>query len=251
MRNSLISFVFLECLLGWQAVGADITIRVPNGDVNGNQDTAIPFTTGVGIAPVRYQQVYDASEFSQISAGGGWVNAIGFRGDETSGGGIGVISNLQMNLATTAKLPDGLSTVFADNLGADNTLVLGPTRLGFASTVGGYGHDLTLTHPFFYNPNLGNLLLDVRNTSGIDFTGSAFYLDTQSTVGDSISSIYAFGANATTGTPLTSGLLTEFIVTPVPEPSTFALAGFGAVVLLVGRYLQTKTKNRKGKETWH
>jgi hypothetical protein len=197
---------------------------------------------------VRFQQVYDHSDFSLISTGGGWVTTIAFRGDESLGGGFGQVTNFQINLSTTPRGPDGLSSVFAENPGVDEKIVLGPSRAAMFSSPGDYLIRLSLTDPFFYNPAAGNLLMDIRNYSGIDyFGGMAFSLDAQSTVGDSVSSVYALNVNASSGTAVTGGLLTEFVVTPVPEPSTYALASLGTLLLLVGRRIQTKLNHTKGK----
>ena len=41
--------------------------------------------------------------------------------------------------------------------------------------------------------------------------------------GDSVSRVYAHDVNATTGTADTMGITTGFSITPVPEPSVYAL----------------------------
>ena len=65
-----------------------------------------------------------------------------------------------------------------------------------------------LTTPFFYNPALGNLLLDVRNFSGEPTPPSTFF--------DAVSGlpyagrIFAFDVGATAGTPFTEALVIRF-----------------------------------------
>src|SRR5678815_4864698 len=76
------------------------------------------------------------------------------------------ITSLQINLSTTSKGPDGLSTVFSENIGANETVVFGPrpARFGPGSPLPEY--TFQLDEPFFYDPSAGNLLMDVRNFSG-------------------------------------------------------------------------------------
>src|SRR5438034_2414348 len=74
---------------------------------------------------IRYQQVYSASEFSVLTNfGGGWIKDIYFRGDGSGGNGwFASFPSVQFNLSTTARGPDNLSSVFAENVGPDDTVV--------------------------------------------------------------------------------------------------------------------------------
>ena len=94
--------------------------------------------------------------------------------------------------------------------------------------------------PFFYNPADGNLLLEILNLRPTCCPGvpqlNAGPLDAYAVLGDPISRVYAFDANALTGAADTLGLTTFFVVTPVPEPSTWALAALGAGVLVFLRW---------------
>jgi hypothetical protein len=95
---------------------------------------------------------------------------------------------------------------------------------------------INLATPFLYNPAAGNLLLDVRNFGG---GGSVPALDAESSNSDAVSRVYteSQGVNAPTVLPSeqdTEGLVTQFTVTPVPEPGT-AVFGFGLVVMGLAR----------------
>lgn len=250
MRNiiSLILFGF-AAMLQPRSHAASQEFYVPAFG-GGNSPTPGPFG---GLEPIRWQQVYDASAFSAITLGGGMITQIGFRGADLPGNnGTEIITNLQIDLSTTSRGSDGLSSVFSANVGPDDKVVLGPKLFPYGATRSGYSF-ITLDQPFFYNPVAGNLLLDVRNYGELVNFSTAFALDAELQLGDSVSSVASLpnDVNSSSGTASTLGLFTEFTVTPVPEPSTLALGGFGTVALLVGVYIQTKTKKRKGKATWH
>src|SRR5262249_5526322 len=108
------------------------------------------------------------------------ITDISFRPTSRAGTPFDTILNLQVDLSTTAAGPNTLSRVFADNLGRDDTVLhSGSIRLksDFSGPVEGpKAFDVTIhfDHPFFYDPSLGNLLLDIRNfsrsfTSFMDF----------------------------------------------------------------------------------
>jgi hypothetical protein len=62
---------------------------------------------------MRCQQVYDASQFSQVPTNGGFVTVIYFRVDSFGGYGFGeTLPNIQINLSTTGRSADALSTNF-------------------------------------------------------------------------------------------------------------------------------------------
>jgi hypothetical protein len=192
---------------------------------------------------MRYQQVYDASQFSQ-APNGGWITEIDFRVDSIAGYPFSAtLRNLQINLSTTAKVPDGLSPIFGANIGSDDTLVFGPGQLAMSSAFDGapqaFDIKITLATPFLYNPTAGNLLLDVKNYEGAD--GLPRFppgFDAESITNDAISRIYADSVNAISATQVdTLGLVTQFQMNPIPEPSpvTLLLLGGASLGLLVHR----------------
>lgn len=240
--KSLKSFLLNSfLLLPWSSAFAAPTyveIVAPNSlaSVEGNTGDPHPFLNFINTS--RYQGVFGASQFSAISQGGGNVTGIVLRVNSPNGfSGSTLITNLQINLSTTQKSPDGLSTVFSENTGVDEKLVFGPRQLGITSG-GGNGAPNSFEIPiffnstFYYNPSAGNLLMDVRNFSGESGFG---FIDAQDTVGDSISRLYASstlpnnGVNALSGTADSLGPVVEFVVMPVPEPSTWALLVLGGL----------------------
>ena len=132
---------------------------------------------------------------------------------------------MQISLSTTTRSPDNLSTTFADNVGRDNTTVLsGPLTL-FSPSGTDWDIRILFNQPFFFDPNAGNLLMDVRLFSGAPTT----VFDAQESFGDSISSIFAVDVNSPTATTITTrGLVAGFLITPVPEPGTLAFLGLSA-----------------------
>jgi hypothetical protein len=230
--TSSLRFVFylamLCALLATSASAQSTSIIVPGALANTDGNDGSPLF-------LRYQQVYSSSEFGLINNGGGDIAGFLFRLDQTFGQSFSTtLTNVQITLSTTQKAPGALSPVFAENVGADRTVVLGPATVPFSAGKtplvspqpfdAGFG----FTHAFYYNPAAGNLLVDVQLFGG----ATAGYFDAQSTQGDSISSLGGSSASALSGILSTAGLVTEFAVVPVPEPSALVLVSFGLAVLV-------------------
>jgi hypothetical protein len=205
-----------------------VEFEIPNGlkEVEGNEGTLIPFSD---VRPVRYQQVYDASDFSRVPAGGAFISRIFLRADCGNTGGY-LSTNLQLNLSTTPKGPDQLSALFAENAGADETVVW--RRDSHSPPVGGEppcpatfvnAREFFLDAPFFYDPAKGNLLFDLRKGGTIHTVGhlESSQLDAQNVLGDSVSRAVAFSLTATTAEIVDSvGLVTAFEFFPTPTLET-------------------------------
>ncbi len=233
-------FACLTALVLTGAARADIVV-VPNAltDVDPPGATANRFPLLV-TGGIRYQQVYAASEFASFG-GPQTITQIAFRPDAIFGSPAFTanIANIEVRLSTTSANPDGLSPTFANNLGADNTLVFsGPLTItsNFAPGPGNtrdFDVIIPLQTPFTFNPALGNLLLDVRNLSGTNITNRFF--DAPGVGGDPVSRLFGpeGNPNALTGTADTIGLVTQFVTAQqVPEPGTLALFGLGALGLV-------------------
>ncbi|HAX77381.1 MAG TPA: hypothetical protein DCY88_16490 [Cyanobacteria bacterium UBA11372] len=224
-------------------------------NIEGNVNHALPFNiSNFGLSSSRYQQVFAASEFSSLSESF-LITQILFRPDARMGSAFSsTLPNVQINLSTTTKAPDGLSTIFAQNIGSDERVVfsgalsLSSAFTGAATEPKDFDIAINLATPFLYNPSGGNLLLDVRNFAG----GFSTQFDGENTLGDYTSRVTSTLVGASGGSASTSGLVTKFVTTPavpavpavpgkaVPEPASvlgiFAVAAFGA----------TSARKRKG-----
>jgi hypothetical protein len=190
--------------------GLGNTLVVPNTNatVEGNSGNVYPFN--IGATDMRYQQVYASSQFGAVPAGGAFLTAFAFRVNAGWGAFAATLPGIQINLSTTAKAPDGLDTIFANNVGLNDTVVYsGALTLSSAASGSPAAFDIVipLTTPFWYNPAAGNLLLDVRNSGG----GSSASFDAVSTTNDSVSRVYGPVASSTGGTD-SLGLVTEFML---------------------------------------
>jgi hypothetical protein len=176
---------------------------------------------------MRYQQVYDAAQFSQAPTNR-VITAIRFRSDSPSGHPFGgTLPNIQINLSTTAKSADSLSTNFSDNIGSNDTIVFGPGPLTMQvsfSPMGspqGFNIQIPLATPFLYDPTAGNLLLDAKNHQGYLCLAPGDCpppLDASVVTNDSVSRIYAESVNADSAPVVdTYGLITQFEVFPIPQ----------------------------------
>ena len=153
--------------------------------------------------PIRYQQVFAASQFARFNPGGGLINRIAFRGHGPGIPFTGTIPQLQVNLSTTSKAPDALSSTFAQNVGADDTQVFsGPlqTNVTFNGDPTNFEIVINFTAPFYYDPGKGNLLLDVRNLQGgTEVPPNDQEMDGSMASDDAVSRVYNYGdATATT-----------------------------------------------------
>lgn len=218
---------------------------VPNdwSSAFGNTGNLFPLFSS---SPIRYQQVYDASQFAHLRNGGGLINRIAFRG-HASIPFTGTVPQLQVNLSTTTKTPDGLSSTFANNVGADDAQVFsGAFQTAVTSTGDPTNFEVVvnLTTPFFYDPNKGNLLLDVRNSQGGATVPLDQELDGTVTSGDSVSRVYNFGdVNATNAGQSggldekdTYGLITRFSAINAVSRKVHGIAGtFDIGLPLIGK----------------
>ena len=151
--------------------------------------------------PIRYQQVFDHSQFAMFAAGGEYITQIAFRVHSPGIPFTASISSLQVNLSTTTKTVDGLSSTFATNVGADDTVVFPQASVQFSTSVAGpidgpQAFDLVITFPtpFHYDPAQGNLLVDIRNASGATHDpANDQEIDATSSSGDATSRVYNLG----------------------------------------------------------
>jgi hypothetical protein len=183
------------------------------GGGNRQDDLVIPthYTTTEGLGgssvlihDIRLQNVYSSAQFS--SANAVIIRELRFRPSAIFGSAFSAtVADLQINLSTTDKAVDGLSATFADNVGADDTVVFnGSVDLSSAFTgpAGGpkeFDIVIPLSTPFRYEPAQGNLLIDYRNRSG----STATFIDAG--VNNGASRAFALGANSTVAQSVDQG----------------------------------------------
>jgi len=205
--------------------------------VEGDGNNQFPF----GAYEIRYQQVYGGTEFPSSPI---FITAISFRLDAQYGQAFATtLPNVQISLSTTSASPDALSLTFADNVGADETVVHnGPLSLSstFSGPAAGpKAFDITIPiSPFFYNSRQGNLLLEVRKPEAPN--GGAPNFDSVHGSFDAVSRVNTvFDANAVVANNVDSdGLVTQFTYTfEVPEPASWMLVVCSLPMLVRrGRY---------------
>src|SRR5882762_9208339 len=196
-----------------------VSVFVPNSleNTDGNNATVAPFS--IGADTIRYQQVYGASEFLGLAPFGGDITVISFRDDIVFGGSFDKeLPNIEIRLSTTTRGPDTLSSDFSENRGSDETIVLGPGPLAVDGARGAIV-GINLAHRFSYNPQAGNLLMEVVNVGG----GTTTAFDAVNVQGDSVSRVFALGSSGNRPVIDSARLVTDFIIIPVPEPNTLGL----------------------------
>jgi hypothetical protein len=256
-RLGSIAVLALLALASPPAEAASIVVPNNLATTEGNDANFLPFAPSPS---ERYQQVYGASQFSSL-IGGGFITQIIFRPDGFVGAAFtSTLPSIRIDLSTTSAAPDALSSTFASNVGANDTIVYGgltgaPLTLSSANTgpAGGpkdFDIVINLSSPFFYDPTLGNLLLDVRNFGG----GMTTFFDAENTAGDSVSRVGTLaggnGNSATADLNDTLGLVTQFTFVAVPEPATLALVVVGFLIIAT-RAAYAKRRTTDQAEAWN
>src|ERR1044071_31279 len=224
MRRWLFIVPAVACVVCCQADVDGIGPPQPPGPIGppSYTRTQIPFyIIESGWTSVRYQQVYSASIFTNVPAECIYITSFRFV-DYPSFTGVDASDwtmTLQLNLSSTQRSADNLSFNFSENVGSDDTVVFGPTRINFNSD---FPHVIFFDHPFRYGAAQGNLLFDVRvsdasGTLGPRTTGPTDLLAvTPST--DGVSRVWATNAGATVATALdTTALIGGFHFSSVPS----------------------------------
>jgi hypothetical protein len=164
--------------------------------------------------PLRYQQVYPATDFAAIN-GPHLITHISWRPDQSGGPATSTTNDAQLLLSVTSRGPADLSNAFAANIEVDPVTVFSGTMSLTTNNIdvpGGtkeFDQTVTLQTPFTYNPKDGNLLLEIVSRTPIDAAPRNDGFNSPS------SSILAFDPNATSGGRLFGGLVTQFTLAPV------------------------------------
>jgi hypothetical protein len=234
--------ILLSCALAALAapLSAQLTLVAPNGydTVIGNSNNVFPF--GRATASMRYQQVYDSSNFTLGGVAGPVViTGMRFRpypGAVTSWGG-GSWPNVRIDMASCPVDYTAASATFASNLDIDlQTVVNGPVSPSAGSTLGAgvlvpWHLDIPLSAPFTYDPTLGkDLTVDVW-LDGTGWTGTTRALDAVSGVAARGTRIYnTAGLASPTGTVGANyALVCEFRYQPAAGYASAVGYGTGCV----------------------
>lgn len=216
---------------GLSAAVADVaSAQLIGAPVPANSGNQFPFGSPVGANKgTRYQQVYAASEFTA-----GTITGVRFfRTSAPNGTGNVADAQFQFALSTTPKAVNHLSRRnFQSNLGPDNATV---TLFETSGLNIPFGSSWTINFdiPFYYDPTLGNLLLDI-SVDNVVKRGDVFFDSHFDTFGNISSRSQDFGAGFES-----TGMVTEFLRAPstvVPEPSTYAMMASGLLAIgFIGR----------------
>ena len=223
MKNPLIFLFSALCSAAFLVLPAPgqkaLGFILPGGssNIDGNSGSTFPFNARSNFL---FQQAYATSEFASLTNfGGGWIKNVFFRVDRTNGFQFGgTIPSIRVSLSTTSNSVDSLSQVIAENHGADymDVFPLGPLSIfgATAAPVSPFNIYIPML-PFFYDPSKGNLLMEIFINKGA--TNSVPPFDASDRVGDSVSRLYSFTGNSTTGIVDTVGLVAEFTIWPKPQ----------------------------------
>jgi len=172
-------------------------------------------TSPSGPASVRSLQIHDASQFGALS-GPSFLTKIAYRPDRIRGESGPRSWTLRVYASTTSRSVAGLSTIFAKNLGTNNTLVFDGTVILKTGNLPGPGNTrqfdyvFPFTTPFLYDPAAGNLLLDIH----VEGSGSAVTSDSVS--GDPAIERVVGSFTATTGVIGIAPHVTQLTFEPPP-----------------------------------
>ena len=209
MARTYPKFSSIRCAWVFFAMALNVAkadqIVVPNYATNSQIPNA---AEGLFSVVSRHQVVYEASQFPSYPI---VIGQMQWRPDIFTGKPITntIISNIQINLSTTAKRADQLSSTFSENTGTNDTVVFSGTlalntslsTLSNGTTV--FDINVPLQTPFSYDPSRGNLLLDVRNFTG---ASESIYDNSTSSGSDGVSRVFStFDPNAITANASDTG----------------------------------------------
>ena len=162
-------------------------------------------------------QIHDASQFGALS-GPSFLTKFAYRPDTILGKSGPRSLTLRIYASTTSRSVAGLSTTFAENLGADNTLVFSGTLIWATANLPGPGNTrqfdivFPFTTPFLYDPAAGNLLLEMQ----LSANGEAIRFDTVSSGDPAIGRVFSFGSSTATTGNIQASHVTQFTFEPRP-----------------------------------
>jgi hypothetical protein len=199
----------------------------------------------LGATNQHFQQVYSVSLLSELSTGD-QITGIGFRiiSNEVSLASQ-TVSDYSIWMGTSALSPGNMSSTFANNRSGDFTSVRsGQLDIAVDQFPGGPGNNpfgyILFTTPYTYSG--GDLLIEISYS---DFPLGGALVETPGPY-DSMLAQTAFGTGQSS-TTADQGLYPEaivmsFMVTPIPEPTTYALIALGLAGIPLVRSLTTRRR---------
>lgn len=223
----------------FNASAANLVVPSDHDDTEGNdaQTTLFP-------GDLRYITIYDPVEFISAIPEGGVISGFMYRldGAETRSP-VTMDVEIEVRLSTSPRTEATASLDFADNIGADEKVVLPKQALHLEgsslSTVIPRPFDLEVpfAEPFIYDPRRGSLAIDVKvfkgsvSRYGLDASGEAV------AIGGNLGLDRAFFK--------VSGAVIQLHVTPVPEPGAIAILALGLSLLIWFTWFDALSKERK------
>lgn len=194
------------------------TVVAPNDYENrsGEGSELLPVLNGTG----RFQNVYEREDFFEVIPQGGIISEIALRMDDSIQRDlVGQVQDLEIRMSITPALDPIRTLEFSANVGNRVITVFGRKALEYAAIDNGlpvkdFNVRVLLDQPFAYSPAEGGLVVDYFFNKGATTT---FHLD--SAVGFGLQG----GINEARASIYRGVLISQFTVTPIPEPSTRAL----------------------------
>lgn len=238
MRTSLLVAAALSSATA--AVG-QFTHTIPNGTATtpGNTSNAFPWGASANTwGGLRLMAVYDSVNFTAANPAITFpilISRLKWRAqDGTQSWTGGMFTTATVNMSTCPVNWSAVTTNYATNHGPDLTVVY----QGSVTAMGGSGlgpgiiaptvTDLVLTTPFLYDPNLGDLVIDVDYPGGTNFVGGSLtQMDVQSTNSNAVRIYASSQYPSANGITQNHGPVVEFEYLPAAGYGSFLTYGQG------------------------
>jgi hypothetical protein len=241
MKIAVITFLTCAALY---LEGSPITVRLPSLITNA-MEAESPFTVRTDEpSSLRFQQGFSGAEISVYghSAPAWLITKIALRGASSDPNLVS--RHVEIDFSTTHQIPSSLSPVFAENIGPDVTRVFSGSITWVTTSPPDpldRQYEIVLDAPFLYVPEGGNLLMEIRNYETFTFTELPLPITSRYSAGPGTGHLWAPSAEAAFA-PWSSAwsLSFFFTMTPIPEPSTWALLLSGMALAGLWRW-RTRT----------